>query len=192
MTKPMPLKIEFYDRPTLDVARDLIGCLLVRKSGQRIRAGRIIETEAYIGTEDKACHASKGRTPRTEVMFGPPGTAYIYLIYGMYHCLNFVTEREGFPAAVLIRALEPVRGFDRNLAELPAGKRKTYLHGPGRLCREMEITRDLNRHDVTKTGGLYVLPRDVIPARITQTPRVGVAYAGDDALLPWRFVVASP
>ena len=151
----MPLKIEFYDRPTLDVARDLIGCLLVRKSGQGIRAGRIIETEAYI-------------------------------------CLNFVTEREGFPAAVLIRPLEPVRGFDRNLAELPAGKRKTYLNGPGRLCREMEITRDLNRHDVTKTGGLYVLPRDVIPARITQTPRVGVAYAGDDALLPWRFVVASP
>ena len=191
MTNPMPLKIEFYDRSTLEVARDLIGCILVRKSGEGILAGRIVETEAYIGKGDKACHASKGRTPRTEVMFGPPGTAYVYLIYGMYHCLNFVTEREGFPAAVLIRALEPVCGFDRILAELPAAKRKNYLNGPGRLCRAMEITRDFNRHDVTKTTGLYVLPRDILPAGIIQTPRIGVAYAGDDALLPWRFVVAS-
>ncbi len=191
MTEPMPLKIEFYDRPTLDVAGDLIGCILVRKSDNGIRAGRIIETEAYIGMGDKASHASKGRTPRTEIMFGPPGMAYVYLIYGMYHCLNFVTERQGFPAAVLIRALEPVEGFDRNLAELPAAKKKKYLSGPGRLCREMEITRELNGHDITNSAQLYVLPRDVRPPKIIQTPRIGVAYAGDDALLPWRFVLAS-
>ena len=185
MKKPKPLNVEFYDRPTLEVARDLIGCSLIRETSTGVFAARIIETEAYIGEGDKACHASKGRTPRTEVMFGRPGVAYVYLIYGMYHCLNLVTERDGFPAAVLIRGLEAVTSF----------KSFKSLSGPGRLCREFEITREFNGHDVTQKSGLYVLPRAENPdeiGQIIQTPRIGVAYAGADALLPWRFILSSP
>ncbi|HEX5647819.1 MAG TPA: DNA-3-methyladenine glycosylase, partial [Nitrospira sp.] len=104
MVKPIPRA--FFNRPTLTVARSLVGKYLVREHGKGTIAGKIIEVEAYIGSNDKACHASKGRTGRTDVMFGPAGVAYVYLIYGMYHCLNVVTEREEFPAAVLIRAVE--------------------------------------------------------------------------------------
>lgn len=191
MPKPGPLKIDFYDRPTLDVARDLIGCTLVRRTAAGVLAGRIVETEAYVGEGDKACHASKGMTPRTQVMFGPAGVAYVYLIYGMYHCLNFVTEREGFPAAVLVRGLVPVEGFDAVLRDLTPAKKKIFLNGPGRLCRALGITRELNGHDMTRSRELFVLPRDRNPGSIIQTPRIGVDYAGEDALLPWRFVASS-
>ncbi|NDE14860.1 DNA-3-methyladenine glycosylase [bacterium] len=189
--KQQPLKIDFYDRPTLEVARDLIGCTLVRQIESRVLMARIIETEAYIGEGDKACHASKGMTPRTKVMFGRPGTAYVYLIYGMYHCLNFVTEREGFPAAVLIRRLQPVAGFDAPLKNLSPAKKRMFLNGPGRLCRALEITREHNGLDVTRAGALFVMPRETEHGMIIQTPRIGVDYAGDDALLPWRFVSPS-
>jgi len=191
MMKQQPLKIDFYDRPTLEVARDLIGCTLVRQIESRVLMARIIETEAYIGEGDKACHASKGMTPRTKVMFGRPGTAYVYLIYGMYHCLNFVTEREGFPAAVLIRRLQPVAGFDAPLKNLSPAKKRMFLNGPGRLCRALEITREHNGLDVTRAGALFVMPRETEHGMIIQTPRIGVDYAGDDALLPWRFVSPS-
>lgn len=191
MMKQQPLKIDFYDRPTLEVARDLIGCTLVRQIESRVLMARIIETEAYIGEGDKACHASKGMTPRTKVMFGRPGTAYVYLIYGMYHCLNFVTEREGFPAAVLIRGLQPVAGFDAPLKNLSPAKKRMFLNGPGRLCRALEITREHNGLDVTRAGALFVMPRETEHGMIIQTPRIGVDYAGDDALLPWRFVSPS-
>jgi len=191
MMKQQPLKIDFYDRPTLEVARDLIGCTLVRQIESRVLMARIIETEAYIGEGDKACHASKGMTPRTKVMFGRPGTAYVYLIYGMYHCLNFVTEREGFPAAVLIRRLQPVAGFDAPLKDLSQAKKRMFLNGPGRLCRALEITREHNGLDVTRAGALFVMPRETEHGMIIQTPRIGVDYAGDDALLPWRFVSPS-
>jgi hypothetical protein len=111
---PRPLPPTFYARPTLDVARELLGCVVARRlpDGETLRA-RIVETEAYVGEEDKACHARAGRTPRTMPLYGPPGIAYIYLTYGMHHLLNAVTEREGFPAAVLIRAAEPLEGVDR-------------------------------------------------------------------------------
>lgn len=102
----MILPRDYFDRPTLEVARALVGKYLVREQGSGLLAGRIIEVEAYIGTEDKACHASKGRTARTDVLFGPPGHAYVYLCYGMYEMLNVVTEQEGFPAAILLRAVE--------------------------------------------------------------------------------------
>jgi len=191
MMKQQPLKIDFYDRPTLEVARDLIGCTLVRQIESRVLMARVIETEAYIGEGDKACHASKGMTSRTKVMFGRPGTAYVYLIYGMYHCLNFVTERECFPAAVLIRGLQPVAGFDAPLKNLSPAKKRMFLNGPGRLCRALEITREHNGLDVTRAGALFVMPRETDPGTIIQTPRIGVDYAGDDALLPWRFVSPS-
>jgi DNA-3-methyladenine glycosylase len=138
-----------------------------------------VETEAYVGTEDLACHASRGRTARTEVMFGPPGHAYVYLIYGMYHCLNVVTEGVGYPAAVLIRALEPGSGVT-----LPA-------NGPGRLCRVLGIDRRHNGQDLVSSGLFIERQADRLPdERVRITPRIGVDYAGEWAARPWRFVVA--
>jgi DNA-3-methyladenine glycosylase len=126
---------EFYARDTLTVARELLGQRLVRvmEDGQRL-AGIIVETEAYIGEEDQACHASHGRTPRNAVMYGPAGFAYIYFIYGMYYCLNVVTEQEGFPAAVLIRAIEPTEGIPRMQAYRQGRPLHELTNGPGKLC----------------------------------------------------------
>ena len=174
MAMPSPLPREFFSRPTVTVARSLLGKYVVRDRGTGIIAGKIIEVEAYVGQNDKACHASKGRTARTEVMFGPPGISYIYLIYGMYHCLNVVTERVDFPAAVLIRAME----VDGEL-----------IDGPGRLCRALEIDRSLNRLDMTLGSGLWFEDRDVqVPQdEIKRYPRIGVDYAGEWAKKLWRF-----
>lgn len=164
----------FFDRPTLRVARDLIGKYLVRQRGLERLAGRIVEVEAYIGPEDLACHASKGRTARTDVMFGPAGRAYVYLIYGMYHCLNVVTEDVEVPAAVLLRAVE-VEG--------------RLIDGPGRLTRSFSIDRSLNRWDLTKGEGLWFedRARPVRRTSIKAYPRIGVDYAGTWARKPWRF-----
>ncbi len=170
----MILSRDYFDRPTLEVARSLIGKYLVRDQGGRLIAGRIIEVEAYIGPEDKACHASKGRTPRTDVMFGPPGHAYVYLCYGMYEMLNVVTEREGFPAAILLRAVE-CEG--------------SLIDGPGRLTRAFDIDRRLNRCDLTLGRSLWFEDRGTaVPAGLVNShPRIGVAYAGEWAHKPWRF-----
>ena len=164
----------YFNRPTLTVARSLIGKYLVRSIDGRMLAGKIVEVEAYVGPQDKACHASKGRTQRTEVLFGPPGVAYVYLIYGMYHCLNVVTEREEFPSAVLIRAIE----IDGEL-----------IDGPGRLCRALQIDRRLNRVDLTTGESLWFEDRGVLVERgdVGTHPRVGVDYAGAWAKKPWRF-----
>ena len=165
---------DYFNRPTVRVARSLIGKYLIRDNGKKIIAGKIIEVEAYVGSEDKACHASKGKTQRTEVMFGPAGVAYVYLIYGMYHCLNVVTEREEFPAAVLIRAIE-IGG--------------ELIDGPGRLCRALQIDRGLNRVDLTAGEFLWFEDRGVLVKRgdVGTHPRVGVDYAGEWAKKPWRF-----
>lgn len=165
---------DYFNRTTLTVAQSLIGKYLVRENGKGIVAGKIVEVEAYVGPQDKACHASKGRTPRTEVMFGPAGMAYVYLVYGMYHCLNVVTEQAEFPAAVLIRAVE-VNG--------------TLIDGPGRLCRALEIDRSLNRLDLTIGEHLWFEDRGVLVRRglIGRFPRIGVDYAGSWAKKPWRF-----
>lgn len=191
------LRREFYDRDTLEVARDLLGCLLVRElDGERL-VGRITETEAYIGRCDKACHAyGYKRTPRTETLFAKPGTAYLYLIYGMYTCLNFVTEPEGEPAAVLIRGIEAVEGVDtiarlrfgREFSALNAYQRKNFLNGPGKVCKGLSLDRKLNGHDLLRPP-LYVLSRDgKIPA-IHCGPRVGIDYAQEAKDFPWRFWV---
>jgi DNA-3-methyladenine glycosylase len=152
----------------------LIGKYLVRVIDGRVLAGKIVEVEAYVGSQDRACHASKGRTQRTEVMFGPAGVAYVYLIYGMYHCLNVVTEREEFPSAVLIRAVE----IDGEL-----------IDGPGRLCRALQIDRRLNRADLTIGESLWFEDRREVVGRgaIGAHPRIGVDYAGVWAKKLWRF-----
>lgn len=164
----------YFNRPTLTVARSLVGKYLVRENGKGTVAGKIIEAEAYVGPEDKACHASKGRTARTEVLFGPPGMSYVYLIYGMYHMLNVVTERAEFPAAVLIRAIE-VEG--------------ELIDGPGKLCRTLEIDRSLNRLDMTHGRFLWFEDRGerVPDEQVGTFPRIGVDYAGVWAKKPWRF-----
>ena len=173
-TKPRILPRIYFNRPTLTVARSLIGKYLVRAIDGRIFAGKIVEVEAYVGPEDKACHASKGRTQRTDVMFGPGGVAYVYLIYGMYHCLNVVTEREEFPSAVLIRAVE----IDGEL-----------IDGPGRLCRALQIDRRLNRVDLTTGESIWFEDRGVLvkKADVRAHPRIGVDYAGEWVQKPWRF-----
>lgn len=164
----------YFSRPTLVVARSLVGKYLVRENGEGTIAGKIIEVEAYIGTGDKACHASKGRTARTEVLFGSPGMAYVYLIYGMYDMLNVVTERLEFPAAVLIRAIE----VDGRL-----------IDGPGKLCRALEIDRSLHRLDLTQGQSLWFEDRGsrVSRKQVGTFPRIGVDYAGVWTKKPWRF-----
>lgn len=177
----------FYDRPTLDVARNLLGKTLIRELPDGRVSLRIVETEAYIGENDKACHASKGMTARNRVMFGAPGHAYVYLIYGMYNCLNLVTERDGYPAAVLIRAGEPVEGKDIMASLRPkCRKANDIASGPGKLCGAMEITRALNGADVCSPGELYIEDGPAVK-HVVACPRIGVDYAGDDALRPWRF-----
>ena len=173
-TKPRILPRAYFNRPTLTVARSLVGKYLVRVIDDRILAGKIVEVEAYVGSQDRACHAAKGRTQRTEVMFGPAGVAYVYLIYGMYHCLNVVTEREEFPSAVLIRAIE----LDGEL-----------IDGPGRLCRALQIDRCLNLVDLTTGECLWFEDRGEVVGRGTvgAYPRIGVDYAGTWAKKLWRF-----
>jgi DNA-3-methyladenine glycosylase len=169
-----PLPRAFFARPTQAVALDLLGAFLVHDGPAGRQVGRIVETEAYVGPHDRASHAARARTPRTEVMFGPPGYAYVYLVYGMYHCLNVVTEAEGYPAAVLIRALEPCEGID------------AATSGPGRLCRALGVDRRHDRADLTAPP-LYLAAGERPAGRAVAGPRVGVPYAGDWALKPWRF-----
>jgi len=191
------LPAEFYDRPVLDVARDLLGMILVRapnggaagpdRRAARI-AGRIVEVEAYDGEADLACHASKGRTERTEPMFGPAGRAYVYLVYGMHHCLNVVTGPAGYPAAVLLRALEPLEGKDR--MERGSGPQATIAAGPGRLTRALGIDLSHNRADLRTPGELFIEAGEPVPDnRMLRGPRIGVEYAGAWARKPWRFGV---
>ncbi len=162
------LRRPYYARPATEVAADLIGTILVHRIGDRLLRGRIVETEAYIGPHDLASHASKGRTARTEIMFGQAGHAYIYFIYGMYDMFNIVTSVEGDAQAVLVRAAEPLDGWDADLS------------GPGKLCRAFSITRSLNRADLTK-GELFLLSDNSPPPRVVRGKHVGVDYSG-----PWK------
>ena len=152
--------------------------MLVRQVDGQVLSGRLIEVEASCGPADLAAHSSRGRTPRTEVMFGPPGRAYVYFVYGMHHCLNFVTRPAGEPQAVLVRALEPGPGVGRT-------------SGPGLVCRALRIDRSLNGAPL-RPPDLYVLDDGYRPAEISTTPRIGVDYSGEWSALPWRFCLDSP
>lgn len=175
MAQGNPLPHSFYERPARVVARALLGKVLVHGA----RAGRIVETEAYVGVHDLACHAARGRTARTEILWGPPGRAYVYFIYGMHWCFNAVTGPEGRPSAVLVRGLEPVAGLDGAVR----------LDGPGRLCRALNITGAENGADLV-TSGLRILDAPAIPGRtVERGPRIGVDYAEEWAARPLRFWV---
>jgi DNA-3-methyladenine glycosylase len=187
-----PLGRSFYFRPTLHVARDLLGKVLVHETCDGRAAGRIVEVEAYRGPRDRAAHSAGGRrTPRNETMYGPPGHAYVYFVYGMHHCMNVVTRAPDVPEAVLIRALEPLAGVDlmrarRGLAGGPAWR---LCRGPGSVCRALGLTRAHDGSDLL-AGPLRILDAPPVPgSHVARTPRIGVDYAGPDAALPWRLLV---
>jgi DNA-3-methyladenine glycosylase len=190
----MHLTRAFFARNTLTVARDLLGRYLVhRRDGERL-SGRIVETEAYVGEQDDASHASPGPTKRNASMYGPPGHAYVYLIYGMYHCFNVVTEREGFPAAVLIRALEPLEGLDamrERRGRVGARGVEMLTSGPGRLCQALAIDLRQDGADLCiSDAALFLEAGDPVPDNVVGVgPRVNVR--GDEFALsaPWRFYV---
>jgi DNA-3-methyladenine glycosylase len=167
----------FYDRDTILVARELLGKWLVLRRDDGERIGKIVEVEAYLGEHDLAAHSSKGLTARTKTMFGPPGFAYVYLIYGVHHCMNVVTEREGRASAVLLRAIEPVKNV--------AGK----TNGPGLLCRALKIDRHLNGHDLLNDDFFIAQPESAEKFSIVKRPRIGVDYAKHWAKRHLRFYI---
>jgi len=167
----------FYDRPTDLVARDLLGKLLVHVVGGTRRVARIVEVEAYLGPHDRASHSAKGLTPRTRVMFGPPGHAYVYLVYGMHHCMNVVTEGEGHGAAVLLRAVEPVENVTGRTC------------GPGLLCKALGIDLRLNARDLLGDDLFVTAPPAAVPFDVVRRPRIGVDYAGAWARRLLRFYI---
>ncbi|HEX9395057.1 MAG TPA: DNA-3-methyladenine glycosylase [Gemmatimonadales bacterium] len=182
-----PLAARFYARDTLVVARALVGKILVSDVGGRRTAGRIVETEAYLGPHDPACHAWGGRrTPRLEALYGPPGTAYIYFTYGMHWCLNAVTEARDYPAAVLIRALEPLEGLSLMRRRRGGVADRVLCAGPARLCQALGVTGRLDGTGLQR-GGLRIVDNKARRDRILVTPRIGVSRAAD---WPLRFCVA--
>jgi DNA-3-methyladenine glycosylase len=183
----------FYDRPTLDVARDLIGKVLVHAAPAGRTAGRIVEVEAYIGESDPACHAAPGPTPRNRVMYGSPGVAYVYFNYGMHCLVNVVTEEEGAPAAVLIRALEPLQGMALMRRRRARRRRGTGMladhdlcRGPGNLCRAMGITLRQNRLDLCG-GRLFIEDAGAAPRALAWSRRIGIRVGVEQE---WRCIDA--
>lgn len=189
------LSRDFYSRPTLEVARRLLGKRLVRLEGERRMAGVILETEAYIGQEDLGCHARAGLTPRTRPMFGPPGHTYVYFTYGMHWMLNFVTEAIGFPAAVLIRAIYPTEGLDMMAARRNGQPRQRWSDGPAKLCRALNIDGAQNGLDLCDTDAkIFVEDGPSFPdVSVTNTPRVGLYTVPEPwKSVPWRFLAKPP
>ncbi len=201
------LEKDFFARDTHLVCQNLLGKFLVREKGKNLKIGRIVEIEAYQGFDDAASHASRKRTSRNEIMFASGGHYYVYMIYGMYYCLNIVTEGKDFPAAILVRAVEPVFDSDHDLSSLSLQEKRILGSGPGRLCRWLEIDKKFNGKSV-ENGEVYlschpeVQPKDLSPSagqvrilhfvqndkvETKQAKRIGVHYAGDSAYLDWRY-----
>jgi DNA-3-methyladenine glycosylase len=177
----------FYARETEEVARDLLGCVLVRRSGSSVMSGRIVETEAYLGEHDAACHAAAGRTTRTEQLYGAPGTLYVYFIYGRYWCANAVTRDEGLPSAVLIRAIEPLEGLPAMRRRRRVTQEVELTNGPAKLCMALGIE---GRHNGTSLlgGEVFINAAQPIPDRmVAVSPRVGITRAAD---LPLRYFIS--
>ncbi len=187
-----PLPESFYARDTVEVARELIGKRLVRLEGRTRISGIILETEAYRGEEDLACHCRAGRTPRTEVMYGPAGRAYVYFIYGMYWLLNIVTEGEGRPGAVLVRAIEPQEGQDLIRERRGSQPRTNWTNGPGKLTRALNIDGQFNGSNIClPQADLFISPGLDVPPRIIEAgPRIGLDSVPEPwKSKAWRFVV---
>lgn len=182
----------FFNRPALDVARDLLGQRLVHIDNGHLIGGIILETEAYRGEQDLGCHCRAGRTARTEVMYGPPGHAYVYFTYGMHWMLNFVVEREGFPAAILIRAIEPEHGLKIIAHRRGSQPERHWTNGPAKLCQALGIGESLNGADLCADDAqLYVeYGRGVPDSSVMTTPRVGLNNVPEPwKSVPWRFCV---
>ncbi len=193
----MKLNRNFYNRDARIVGEDLIGKILVRKYDDIVIKSRIIETEAYIAAIDKASHGYKGKiTPRTKIMFGPPGYAYVYFIYGMYYCLNFVTEEEGTCSAVLIRAAEPlineeemsINRYNKNLNELTNYQKRNISNGPGKLCNTLKITTDHNGIDLTGDE-IYVEYDGFKGFETVRSKRINIDYAEEAKDFLWRYTI---
>ncbi|HEX2548660.1 MAG TPA: DNA-3-methyladenine glycosylase [Gammaproteobacteria bacterium] len=167
----------FYDRDTIVVAKDLLGKYLVHEVNGIQYIGKVVEVEAYVGAHDLASHSSKGVTKRTAVMYGPPGHAYVYMIYGMYYCMNVVTEKEGHGSAILLRALEPIQNIEKN------------TKGPGLLCQAMHINKTLNQCDLLSDFFYFREPLKKETIHIIKRPRIGVHYAKDWAKKHLRFYI---
>jgi len=186
-----PLPRTFYDRPTEQVARDLLGNVLECRTADGVAAGRIVETEAYLGEHDLACHAVAGRTARTAPLYGAPGIAYVYFIYGMYWCFNAVTRAEHEPSAVLVRAVEPVAGLALMRRRRPRARRDTDLtNGPGKLCLALGIDGTLNWASLQRPPLVIRRGDPVADADVTVTPRIGITQSAEWPLR-W-FVSHSP
>lgn len=168
---------EFYNRDTVLVAKQLLGKYLIHHVGNNTLIGKIVEVEAYVGPHDLAAHSAKGLTNRTATMFGPPGHAYVYMIYGIYHCMNVVTEHIGHASAVLIRALEPVSAITEP------------TQGPGLLCKALSIDKHLNGHDLTTSTHFYIAEGETEAFSVIKKPRIGVAYAKEWANKKLRFYI---
>jgi DNA-3-methyladenine glycosylase len=183
----------FFRQDTVELARKLLGCLLVHRTPEGVAAGMIVETEAYMGAIDKACHAYQNRSGRTEIMYHDGGYAYVYLIYGMHHCFNVVTGPEGEGNAVLIRALEPIIGLDLMRKRRQTDKLQNLCSGPGKVCQALAITKGEYGLDLCDPASPLRLVRfrSIPYNRIVSTSRINVAYAEEAAAWPWRFYVKS-
>lgn len=194
----MLLDKDYFQKDALYLAKDLLGKILVREVDGKIIKSRIVETEAYIGNGDKACHAYNGRrTKRTEVLYSEGGIAYIYLIYGMYNCLNVVTGIKEEAEAVLIRALEPLNEFDyisnkrfnKDFDNLTKAQKLALTNGPGKLCKALLIDRELNAIKLYEKGKLYLIDDGFKDFSVVKTKRIGIDYAEEAIHFPWRFYI---
>jgi len=194
MSASTPIPRQFYDRPALQVARDLIGMRLVRLDDSARISGTILETEAYSGEEDLGCHCKAGRTSRTEVMYGPAGHAYVYFTYGMHWMFNIVVERQGYPAAILIRSIQVTEGSHLIAERRGSQPPKHWTDGPGKLCKALHIDSRFNGADICdRDGVLFIEFNQPVPdERVTIGPRVGLNNVPEPwKSMPWRFLSCS-